>query len=1026
MVKFLIKRPIAVVMSFIAITMLGIVASFELPISLMPDIDIPEITVQVTKANTSVREMENTVVKRLRRQLLQVPNLDDIQSETRDGNGILHLKFKYGTNNTVSFMEVNEKIDEAMRNLPREMERPRVIKASATDIPVFFLNASLKSEVKGSEAVAKFMEFSEFCDAVIKKRIEQRPEVAMVDVTGNLYSELYISPDTEKLKTLGIHQETIQNVLKNNNITYGNIMVHEGKYRYSIRFSSFLRTVEDVKNIYIKANQRILQLKDIAEIGLRPRQATGSYLHNNENAIGMAIIKQSAARMSDLKKEINYLIDRFEDEYPEIEFEISQDQTGILEYTISNLKQSLLWGGSLAFFIMFFFLKDIKSPLLIGFSIPTAVIISLLFFHLIGLSINIISLSGLILGVGMMIDNSIIVIDTIGQHIERGSSLFKACADGTSEVIRPLLSSVFSTCAVFLPLIFISGISGALFYDQAAAITIGLVTSLLVSITLLPVLYKLFYHKENFKKTKTKIFLTKISLFDSETAYTKGFDFVFKYKKLMPFLFLFLVLVSFVLFQVVPKEKLPRINQTEIMLNIDWNENIHVDENQKRVTQLLTHLKENLIQSNSYIAEQQFLLNREQELSYSESRIYLKAASVKQLLTLKKKIASIFKSKFNNATYEFSPYKTLFDRLFSDDQPELLAKVTSKRKKEIPDINKIQNLQKKLNTSIVNITTKSISLQEHIVIHLLSENMMLYDVSRNSVFEKLKASFNVLLIDQLKSRQQYIPIVISDKTNTISEIMSTLLVTNNKGIEIPIAALTSIEKTNSYKTLLASKEGEYAPIVFEFEKNKNINIKSLTDNLSQLIKKDDNLEVRFTGKVFTGQKLFKEMSFVLIISILLLYFILAAQFESLTQPFIVLLEIPIDIAGALFMLYLFNGSLNLMSMIGIIVMSGIIINDSILKIDTINQLRKNGMQLMDAIKLAGHRRLKPIIMTSLTTILALIPFLFSSDLGSELQKPLALTVIGGMLLGTLVSLYFIPLCYYYLYKNQKNKTTATK
>jgi len=362
MVKFLIQRPIGVIMSFIAILMLGVVSFSELPISLMPDIEIPEITVQVSHKNTSVREMETSIMSRIRRQLMQVPDVDDLYSETRDGYGIIHLKLKYGANNDIAFIEVNEKIDVAMRDLPKELERPRIIKASASDIPAFTLNISLKDGVDPQ----RFAEVSELCEVVIKKRIEQLPQVAIADVTGLIASELYIKPNKNKIESLGITQNKIQQLLKDNNISYGNIMVHEGIYQYSIQFTSALKTVTDVKNIYLKAKNKVLQLKDIAEIGIRPRQAKGVFLNGTKQAISFSIIKQSDAKIDELKEKMKWLKYSLTRKYPEIKVEVSQDQTGILEYTISNLKQSLILGSFLAFILMFFFLKDFKSPLLIG------------------------------------------------------------------------------------------------------------------------------------------------------------------------------------------------------------------------------------------------------------------------------------------------------------------------------------------------------------------------------------------------------------------------------------------------------------------------------------------------------------------------------------------------------------------------------------------------------------------------------------------------------------------------------------
>ena len=253
------------------------------------------------------------------------------------------------------------------------------------------------------------------------------------------------------------------------------------------------------------------------------------YYSNGNRAISLAIIKESTAKMAGLKSKMTEMIDLFRKDYPQMEFEISQDQTRLLDYSISNLKQSLLAGGLLAFFLMFFFLKDGKSPLIIGFSIPATLVISLLFFYVVGLSINIISLAGLILGIGMMIDNSIVVIENITQWIDRGLSLADACVKGTNEIITPLISSVLTTCAVFIPLIFLSGISGALFYDQAIAIVIGQGVSLLVGITLLPTVYYLLY--KNGKEGLLTRLVKKISLKGLEESYEGGMDFFFRYKK---------------------------------------------------------------------------------------------------------------------------------------------------------------------------------------------------------------------------------------------------------------------------------------------------------------------------------------------------------------------------------------------------------------------------------------------------------------------------------------------------------------
>ena len=260
MIKFLIQRPIAVLMAFTAFFIVGLVTYFTLPVSLLPDIAIPEITVQISAANTSARELENTVVKPIRQQLIQVSNLKDMASETRDGAGIIRLGFDFGTNTDLAFIEVNEKIDAAMNYLPKNTERPKVIKASATDIPVFYLNLTLKNDSAYAPTDQQaFLNLCEFSESVIKRRIEQLPEVAMVDVTGLLDRQLRIVPDMDKMVQMGLSVSDIESALARNNVEPGSMTVRDGYYEYNIKFSTLLRTAEDVENIYLRREGRIIQ-----------------------------------------------------------------------------------------------------------------------------------------------------------------------------------------------------------------------------------------------------------------------------------------------------------------------------------------------------------------------------------------------------------------------------------------------------------------------------------------------------------------------------------------------------------------------------------------------------------------------------------------------------------------------------------------------------------------------------------------------------------------------------------------------
>lgn len=985
-------------MTSLVFIMLGLVAMLNIPSSLMPDIPIPEITVRLSHPNTSARDLETNITRPLRNQLLQVSNLKNIQSETRDGFATFKLYFDYGTNTDFAFIETNEKIDASLNQLPRNLERPRVIKASATDIPIVNITVTPK---EGSNQM-DYLALSEFTESVIKKRIEQLPDIALADITGLTRPEILIEPRSQLLQSLKIGNDELVTAIEENNFEMGSLIVQNGIYQYYFRFSDPLRTVSDVKNIQLSINGKLFKLEELANIEMSTQQKNGSVIYNDEQTVLIAVIKQSDTKVEDLKESLSILLENFRTDYPQLKFHSHQDQTELLQLSLNNLKSSLLIGSLLAIIIMFFFLKDLKLPLIIGLSIPTSLIISIFFMYIFGLSINIISLSGLILGVGMMIDNAIIIIDNITQKLESGESLFQACSSGTSEMISPLISSMLTTCMIFLPLLFLSGITGALFYDQALAVSIGLGSSLLVSILLIPVLYhQLKLREKSGRKSLQFNFKTQ----QIEIWYEKGFDFFFKRLYLVWTTAIVFFGIGVFLFLSLPYSKLPNFSESETILQINWNENINISENERRLINLL----KNGEVAQTYISKvgaQQFLLDRDEVQDFSQSSTYIKMASPNELQSFKNKLEERL-NHYPKSTYSFLPPSNIFEYLFGSRSGDLIAEVYSKNKIEIPEPKDLNNI----NDLVPNSSPQA--LQKFISLRINFEQLLLYNVKYNNLVKELQTTFGQNFIDDLKAEQRYVPIKLNYEIKNLSKALESMLVENEQGSFIPVKNLITVRPTTHYKNISSGKAGEFLRYVINTQKNDHRNqIEKTQDNF----KKSNLYGVRFSGNYFEMENLGNELFAVIGVSIFLLYFIMAAQFESLLQPIIILLEIPIDIGGGLLLLWLFGGTINVMTSIGIVVMSGIVINDSIIKIHTINSLRKQGLPIIKAIKEGGRLRLKPIVMTSLTTILALMPFLFISGLGAELQLPLALTVIGGLLIGTFISLYFLPFAYYFLTK----------
>lgn len=1027
MVSFLLKRPIAVIMAFLACVIVGLVTYFTLPVSLLPAIAIPHITVQMSGDNTGARELENNITAPVRRQLLQVGGLHEIKSETRDGMAVIHLEFDYGVNTDLAFIEVNEKIDAAMNSLPKEAKRPKAIKASATDIPVLYLNMTLRDNQPYTDPdEAQFLKMCDLADNVVRRRIEQLPEIAMADITGIPRQYLRIVPDERKMKIAGVTIEEIESALAANNVELGSMTVRDGYYEYNVHISNQLRTTADVENIYLHNGDKLIQLREFCDVAIVAENENGYSYSNGKRAVTLAIIKQSEENMDQMKASLQETTDYFSRLYPEIEFTQSRNQTELLDYTISNLVQNLILGFILVFIVTALFMGDMRASIIIGSSIIVAIIITFLLFYLFQVSLNIISLSGLILAVGMMIDNSVIVTENITQYRQRGFSLRRSCDIGTSEMITPMLSSSLTTIAVFVPLIFMSGIAGAIFTDQAFSITAGLGVSYIVGIMLLPVVYMLAYRvRKRRKKAGHKVhegekLAERINSWLDRT-YTRIIDSVFAHKVLWLIVTALIIPLCVVMFYVLPVERMPQIDQNEMIVRIEWNENINVDENASRVNFILCNLDNTVVQNSAYIGVQDYLLDAGSELSPSEAEIYIKATDPEKIEQLQNKITQHIAEKYPKAIATFAPPENIFEKIFASDEAPLEARIFSSEKGRTGNTGAILSLESEIENA-TGLASQGIPLRDRINIVIDREKLLVYRVDYSTVSRALRTAFKSNKVSTLRSYQQYLPIGISGNIRPIEDILTNTLVAtmpDQKGSvsEIPLSYLVRLVRDQDLKNISAGKNGEYVPFDYYAIDAPN----AIIDKIKATVDATPGWEVEFTGSIFSNAKIMHEMVIILLISIMLMFFILCAQFESFVQPLIVLIEIPLDTAFALITLWIFGHTLNLMSAIGIIVTCGIVVNDSILKLDAINELRKQGMPLIEAIHTAGMRRLRPIIMTSLTTIFAMVPLLFTSDMGSELQRPLAIAMIGSMVVGTLISIFLIPLVYWLIYrKTQKN------
>ncbi len=997
-------------MTFVALMVFAFIVLRMLPISLLPPIDVPQIVVKVSYPNASPEAIEQNVLSPIREGLITLNGLEEMDSKAGSEVGTIRLTFDYSTQMELAYIDVNEKIDRLTNSLPEDLGRPEVIRINTSDIPVARVQVVPKENVDE-------VEVSLLAENVLKKRIEQLPGVSLVDINGKKERIITVEPDEEALAALGMTQQQVIAAIQSGNSELPGISVKDGQFRYYLRLATRVDTPADIETLPVAApSGAIIPLGRLAKVSYASKEMLGYHLFGDKEALVITVHKQASAKMNELIPELKTALELFRTDYPQVDFELTQDQSNLLNAAISNLQTSLLFGGLFAFAVLFLFMKDYRLPLIIGVSLPSSLLISFLIFYFFDISINIISLSGLALGIGMLIDNAIIVLDNITRKRESGMPIFEACVSGVEEVMGALISSVLTTLAVFVPLVFLSGISGALFFDQAVAVTAILSVSLAVAFVLLPMLYFLFFSKsKKIDDGQESVFFSKVL-----ELYEFGYRKITANRKLAMGIFAILIPLGLLISQFLSTEGLPEIEKLDATLEIDWNEPISALENRNRVIRLMQVLEGDYVQAEADVGVRQFLLF-DGENSIQQSLLYFLFPTREEKEAAVAKLEKHLNENFPDVAFTLGDAPNAFDQLFNSSMPYYEVRWKDLTAKE-------PVAEEKMGPWLSQFPTEAwergpgLQKEASVVFTLRADRLATYQIPVNMIQDQLSKLFGSFTITDIRRFGEVTPIRLKEPESRFEELLRNTRVYASDSTSYILEEFVDYRYEDHYKYVTADKGGIYQSL---YVTNPNPE-----EQASQFIRwgQERNLGVDMVGQYFKDRENIQQLIGILLISVLLLYFILAAQFESFIQPLIVVFTLPLGVGGAFFVLWIAGSSLNVMSAIGLVVMLGIMVNDAILKIDTINRLRDvyvesdeiNAEQAMEmALHRAGQIRLKPILMTSITTILALIPIIFSSGLGADLQRPLVEAVIGGLTIGTLTALYFVPLAYWFFVPKSK-------
>ncbi|MBN1897746.1 MAG: efflux RND transporter permease subunit [Spirochaetes bacterium] len=1003
-----IKYRVTTLMVFAGIILLGLISFSRLPLSLLPDIEFPEITIVTEYKNVSSKEIEHLVSRPIEEAVASVSGAKDITSISSEGVSIVKVKFNWGKNMDFAAMEVREKVDLIKGTLPQDVKKSIVLKYNPSDRPV--LSLSVNSSFYNKVALR------EFVNKEIKPSLERIDGVASANITGGLVREIQVHLDMGRLyaNNLSIPEVIDAINLANYNYPAGNLK--KDKKEYIIRVMGEFENIDQIKELIVGTGQKgqPVYLRNVADIIDSFKEKTSASHFNGREDINLSLQKEALKNTVDvcagIKDRIHELNQKFEGK---VQLNIIYSQADYIKSSISNLITAAVLGGIIAFFILLVFLKNFKSSSIIIISIPVSIMVVFIFMFIKKISLNMISMGGIAIGIGMLVDNSIVVLESINRKTRSSRTLHQAALSGTMEVKTSVIASTLTSIVVFLPIIFVRGIAGSIFGELAFTISVALASSLFISLSLIPLLSTMdISFLEKFKLG----FLNRFDLWyrKFETFYYNLLKQLVPHKRRVILSGPIIILAGILLFLVVKKELLPHVDKNEFRIKIEAPAGTTLENTAKFVTSVEQNLLDHEQDIRSFYTtigynEENLILNQTEQMKINKALINV---ILKKGVKTKAFIEKFKKSRFHEAikvSYLTTP--EIIPGISSSQKKDYLIMITGPELGRLRD--KTDDLMRSLEkhpqiTDIENESGEpSLEYQLKIDREALSSlglNIKLVAETLQALIKGKTASFFRVHDDEydIKVRLRE-----EDRLNQYS--LDQMFIKNSVyGINVPLSAFVTLVEDRGESTIFRENQQRVMYI--------SCNSKLSTGRIDHLLKRFEKTgsaeyDVNLTGMDKESRSSIKSLMFAFLLSIIFIYMILASQFESLVKPVLIMFSTPLVITGVGLGLILTGNSINVISAIGLIMLSGIVVNNAIVLFEYFEILRKKKYSLIQAVLEGCRIRLRPIMMTSLTTIFGLIPLAIGLGEGSELQSPMAVSVISGLLFASVLTLIYMPLVY---------------
>jgi hydrophobic/amphiphilic exporter-1 (mainly G- bacteria), HAE1 family len=1012
-----VRRPVATTMACLVVIVLGAIAFTRLPIDLLPEVTFPSLTVQTSYQNVGPQEIEELISRPVEEAMAAIAGVEEIVSTSSEGQSTVRIAFTWGTDLDEAANEVRTRIDRIRGMLPDDADAPRVLKFDLDQFPILFLGVS-------STAFDQ-IDLREFVDQQVKYRIERVPGVAAVDLRGGLSRQVQVNLNRDKLLSLGLSADRVTTILRQENLNRPAGKVEEGNSNIYLRTVGEFEQVEEIgATVLAVRGTSPVYLRDVADVREGVEEIVNIVRINGEPGMFMSINKQSGANTVEVAEAVLREVERLNADFAEINIVPTIDTSRYIKNSIDNVRNSAALGGLLAVLILFFFLRSGRSTLVIATAIPISVIATFALIYFTGYTLNIMTFGGLALGVGMLVDNAVVVLENIYRRHESGDDARLSAVIGTREVASAITASTITTMAVFLPVVFMEGISSVMYTQLAIVVAFALFASLAVALTLIPMLSsKLLAGKDRgtskerpewYRKTteSSERFMSWL-----ENHYRDRVKWALDNRLIIVSGAVGLFLLSLMFLPYIGSELMPSTDEGEVRIEVEMDVNARLSVLDQTFREVERVVRDEVPEAQNMITNMgsggwRGASNRG-NLRIALVPLTQRSRSSAQIADdLRPKLAHIPGARIT--TREGSGLFIMRIAFGGDNSSNMSLELRGH------DLERGYGIAAELEQAmagIAGITDVRIGrdrARPERAIRIDRERIARLGLNVSQVAGIIETNLSGSRATVLRrGGREYDVVVRLDETQRefLTDIESISLVAAN-GESVPLRSVVDVSFARGPMAIDRKDQERFIRI------NANVSgrdMGSVAADIRSAVRQLDippDFAVVVGGEYEEQQRAQRQLMIALLLALALVYMVMAAQFENLLDPFVVMFSIPLALIGVLLTMFITNTTFNIQSYIGMVMLAGIVVNNAIVLVDYINLMRReHGWSLHEAVIESGKRRLRPILMTTLTTLLGLMPLAIGFGEGAEVQAAMARVVIGGLLVSTLITLLFIPVLY---------------